>query len=207
MNRVELKAGVKVRISTFLRTVSDRRLGKGVMTMKEELTNRKGSFLMPVLAGGAVGAGLALLFAPKAGSEIRKDLRHVANRFSQAIDIGKDLYGESREFVSKAAEASKKAYVEEKPLELIITEKSSFVMPVLAGGIIGAGIALLLAPKSGTEIRKDLKLFASDTGEQIVSAFDKGKDLYETGKEAITTVVEAGKKGFVKGKEKFEHAA
>ena len=29
--------------------------------MKEELTNRKGSILMMVLAGGALGAGVALL--------------------------------------------------------------------------------------------------------------------------------------------------
>ena len=73
--------------------------------MKEELTNRKGSILTTVLVGGAVGAGLALVLAPKSGSETRKDLKRVANRFSQAVDIGKDLYGESREFVGKAVEA------------------------------------------------------------------------------------------------------
>jgi hypothetical protein len=38
---------------------------KGVMIMKEELTNRKGSILTTVLVGGAVGAGLA-------GAEIGK---------------------------------------------------------------------------------------------------------------------------------------
>ena len=85
--------------------------------MKEELTNRKGSILTPVLAGGALGAGLGLLLAPKSGSEIREDLKRLGNRFSQAIDIGKDLYGESRVFVNKAVEAGKKAYEEEKPLE------------------------------------------------------------------------------------------
>jgi gas vesicle protein len=175
--------------------------------MKDELSNGKGSILIPVLAGGAVGVGLALLFAPKAGSEIRKDLKQVANRFSHAVDIGKDLYGEGREFVSKAVDAGKKAYVEEKPLELIISEKRSLFVPILAGGIIGAGIALLLAPKSGTELRKDLKLFASSSGEQVASAIDKGKDLYESGKDAITTAVKAGKKGYAEGKENFEHAA
>jgi len=177
--------------------------------MNDELTNGKGSILMPVLAGGAIGVGLALLFAPKAGSEIRKDLKRGAERFSQAIDIGKDLYGESREFVSKAVETGKKAYVEEKPLELIVTEKGS-LMPVLASGIIGAGIgagiALLLAPKSGTETRKDLKRFALSTGEQVVSAIDKGKDMYKAGKGAITAAVESGDIEYVDGKKKFEHA-
>jgi gas vesicle protein len=177
-----------------------------VIIVKDEPTSRKGSILMPVLTGGAFGVGLALLLAPKSGTEIRKDLKRVANRFSQAIDIGKDLYGESRAFASKAMEAGKKAYVEEKPLELIINEKRSFIIPVLAGGIIGAGIALLLAPKSGTEIRKDLKRVATSTGERVASAIDRGKELYGAGKSAITAAVESGEVLYVEGKEKFKHA-
>ncbi|MDD1750669.1 MAG: YtxH domain-containing protein [Methanothrix sp.] len=178
--------------------------------MKDEQTSRKGSILTSVLAGGALGVGLALLLAPKSGTETRKDLKRVANRFSQAIDIGKDLYDESREFASKAMEAGKKAYVEEKPLEPIINEKRSLMMPILASGIIGAGIgagiALLLAPKSGAETRKDLRRFASSTGEQVVSAIDKGKDMYKAGKDAITAAVESGNIEYVEGKKKFEHA-
>jgi gas vesicle protein len=174
--------------------------------MKEELTNRKGSILTTVLVGGAVGAGLALVLAPKSGSEIRKDLKRVANRFTQAVDIGKDLYGEGREFVGKAVDAGKKAYVEEKPLEPINNERGSILGPILAGGIIGAGIALLLAPKSGSETRDDLKQFASSTRESVVSAMDKGKDLYVAGKDAITEAVEAGKKAYVEKKDEFLHA-
>ena len=175
--------------------------------MKEELTNRKGSILTLVLAGGALGAGIGLLLAPKSGSETREDLRRLGNRFSQAIDIGKDLYGESRVFVNKAVEAGKKAYVEEKPLEPLINEGRSLLVPILASGIIGAGIALLLAPKSGRETREDLKRFASSTRERAVSAIDKGKGLYEAGKGAIAGAVEAGRKVYVEGKEKLGHAA
>jgi gas vesicle protein len=174
--------------------------------MKEELTNRKDSILTLVLAGGALGAGLALALAPKPGSETRKDLKRISDRFSQAVDIGKDLYGEGREFVGKAVEAGKKAYVEEKPLEPIISERGSLLVPILAGGIIGAGIALLLAPKSGSETRDDLKQFASSTKESVVSAMDKGKDLYVAGKDAITEAVEAGKKAYVEKKDEFLHA-
>jgi gas vesicle protein len=177
------------------------------MIMKEELTNRKGSILIPVLAGGALGAGLGLLLAPKSGSETRKDLKRLGNRFSQAIDIGKDLYGESRVFVNKAVEAGKKAYVEETPLEPLSNEGHSLLVPILASGIIGAGIALLLAPKSGSETREDLKQFASSTRERAVYTIDKGKDLYEAGKGAIAGAVEAGKKVYVEGKEKLGHAA
>jgi gas vesicle protein len=87
-----------------------------------------------------------------------------------------------------------------------IKRKGSILMPVLAGGIVGAGIALLLAPKSGTEIRKDLKRFASCTGESLASAIDMGKDLYEAGKNAITAAVESGNIEYFERKEKFEHA-
>jgi gas vesicle protein len=179
---------------------------KGAIIMKEELTNRKGSILTTVLVGGAVGAGLAFVLAPKSGSETRNDLKRIANRFSQTVDIGKDLYGEGREFVGKAVEAGKKAYMEEKPLEPIISDRGSLLVPILAGGIIGAGIALLLAPKSGSETRDDLKQFASSTRESVVSAMDKGKDLYVAGKDAITEAVEAGKKAYVEKKDEFLHA-
>ena len=173
--------------------------------MKEELTNREGSTLTTVLAGGALGAGLGLLLAPKSGRELRKDLKRAAGRFSQDADIGKDLYGEGSVFVKKAVDASKKAYLEEKPLEPIIisNRRSSFLVPFLTGGIIGAGIALLLAPKSGRETREDVKRFAWSAREQVVSAIDKGKDIYEAGKDAITG---EDKIPYVEGKQEVMHA-
>jgi gas vesicle protein len=177
--------------------------------MKEERTNKKDSTLTLFLAGGVLGAGAAFMLAPQSGSETRKDLKRVANRFSQAVDIGKDLYGESRVFVGKAVEAGKKAYVEEKPLEPIIDERRSRLAPILTSGIIGAGIgagiALLLAPKSGRETRKDLKRFASSTQERVVSAIDKGKDLYVAGKGAVTGAMEAGEIPYVEGKREVLH--
>jgi gas vesicle protein len=56
----------------------------------------------------------------------------------------------------------------------------------LAGGAIGAVIALLYAPKSGKELRSDIKLKADeyyDEAEKYVSeARDKAKDLINEGK-------------------------
>jgi gas vesicle protein len=180
---------------------------KGVMIMKEEITNRKSSIVRTVLAGSAVGAGIALMVAPKSGSETRRDLKDIANRFSHTVDIGKDLYEEGREFVGKAVEAGKKAYLEEKPLQHINRGAGSFVVPILASGIIGAGIALLLAPKSGSRTRHDLERFARSTQVKVASAIDKGKDLYEDGKDAITGAVDAGKKAYTDVKKKIAHAA
>jgi gas vesicle protein len=175
--------------------------------MKEERTNRVGSILTTALVGGALGAGLGLLLAPKAGSETRKDLRRAADRVTHAVDIGKDLYGESKEFVGKAIEAGKKAYVEEKPLKSITHDKRPIMVSILASGIIGAGIGLLLAPKAGSETRADLKKLATNARLTVASAIDKSKDLLVEGKSTITGAVEAGKKVYTEVKEKITHAA
>lgn len=102
--------------------------------------------------------------------------------------------------------------------ELVSTDNSrSILVPLLVGGVVGAGIALLLAPKAGREIRKDIKEFAGETKEKVSSTFEKGKELYqegrsavahayEEGKSAITSAVEAGKTAYIQEKEK-RHAA
>ena len=74
-----------------------------------------GSFLMGLLAGTVLGAGLGMLFAPKAGSELRNQLteqagrlRHTANdtyqqasdRVSQIVDKGREAYDRARGNVS-----------------------------------------------------------------------------------------------------------
>jgi gas vesicle protein len=179
---------------------------KGAMIMKEELTHKKDSILTLVLAGGALGAGFALAMAPKSGSETRKDLKRIADRISQAVDIGTELIGVSREFVGKAVEAGKKAYIEEKPLEPISNGRRSILVPILASGIIGAGIALILTPKLGSAARDNLKRFAWTTRESVVSAMDKGRDLYVAGKGAITEAVGAHEIPYVEGKKDVMHA-
>lgn len=167
--------------------------------MKAERIYRKGSILTPVLAGGAVGAGLGLLLALQPGDETRKDIKMIVNRVAHAVDVGKDLYGEGRVFVNKAIEAGKKAFVEEKPLEPIVSGKNSLLVPVIVAGsigIIGAGIALLVAPKKGKETRNDLKHFASTSRDTVASAIDKGRDVYMAGKDAIYGAAKAGRKAF-----------
>jgi gas vesicle protein len=167
--------------------------------MKIERLYRKASMLTPVLAGGTVGAGLGLLFAPQSGYETREDIKKIANRVTHAVDVGKDLYGEGRVFVNKAVEATRKAFVEEKPLAPIVNGKNALLVPVvIAGsiGIIGAGIALLLAPKKGIDIRRDLKEFASTSRDTVASAIDKGRDFYVAGKDAVYGAAKAGRKAF-----------
>jgi gas vesicle protein len=74
-----------------------------------------GSFLMGLLAGTVLGAGLGMLFAPKAGSELRSQLsesatklRSTANesvqqaseKVSQMMDRGREAYDRARSSVS-----------------------------------------------------------------------------------------------------------
>jgi gas vesicle protein len=181
--------------------------------MKEELLDRESSMMVPLLVGGFFGAGTALLFAPKPGKKIRKDLRRMAtitrDQVSEVVDKGKEIYEESRKAVSNAVETGKKTYeVGIGKLEkLTKTNERSILMPILAGGVIGAGMALLLAPKSGKEMRDDLKQFAVTAGERASETVDKGKVLYREGKTALTHAMEAGKKIYTEGIEKFRHIA
>jgi gas vesicle protein len=88
-----------------------------------------------------------------------------------------------------------------------LTNKGINVMvPFLMGGIIGAGVALLLAQKPGKEIRNDIKRFATTTKDRAVLAIDKGKELYEEGRKVVDSAIDAGKTAYVQEKEKWQHA-
>jgi len=59
----------------------------------------------------------------------------------------------------------------------------------LAGAVIGAGAALLLAPKSGKDTRKYLSKTTQNTREAMESSgrdmMDRGKELYDRGKKIV----------------------
>ena len=84
-----------------------------------------GSFLMGLLAGTVLGAGLGMLFAPKAGVEVRKQLSEQATRLrSTAADtvqqasekIGhvsqhaSEKIGQASEKVSQIVDRGREAY-------------------------------------------------------------------------------------------------
>ncbi|MCC6536688.1 MAG: YtxH domain-containing protein [Bryobacterales bacterium] len=54
------------------------------------------------LAGAAIGATVALLFAPQSGEETRRRIRVKANEGREALgETGRDLAGKSRELFEK----------------------------------------------------------------------------------------------------------
>ncbi|MDR2017981.1 MAG: YtxH domain-containing protein [Syntrophobacterales bacterium] len=90
----------------------------------------------------------------------------------------------------------------------------SVLLSFFVGGLLGAGVALLLAPKSGKETRQQLKDLAEDVKtkadcymeqmkEQASSVMEKGKDLLKEQKSIIASAVEAGKEAYTKEKDKL----
>jgi gas vesicle protein len=66
-----------------------------------------GSFLMGLLAGTVLGAGLGMLFAPKAGSELRNQLNEQAGRLRNQATDG---YQQASEKVSQIVDRGREAY-------------------------------------------------------------------------------------------------
>src|SRR5262249_18765647 len=86
-----------------------------------------GTFLMGLLTGTVLGAGLGILFAPKSGSELRGQLSEQANNIanqaqdqyrrvsgaaSDLADRGREMYDKARDAVSRGSEEAQR-YVRE----------------------------------------------------------------------------------------------
>jgi gas vesicle protein len=91
--------------------------------------------------------------------------------------------------------------------ELGVNNVRTILVPLLAGGLVGAGVALLLAPKSGRELRKDIRDIAVSTGDTITTTVEKGKKLYVDSTAAVKNAIEAGKMAYSETMEKLRKAA
>lgn len=91
--------------------------------------------------------------------------------------------------------------------EIGVKKVRTMLVPFLAGGLVGAGVALLLAPKSGRELRKDISDLAASTGETIATTVDKGKQLYMDSTAAVKNAIEAGKTAYTETRDKIRQAA
>lgn len=95
----------------------------------EERCVNAGSVLLSFLAGAAVGAGIALLYAPKTGKELRESIRDLTDdavdkikeytkeaqeKVKTTLEEGKDIFMEKKTILSSAIEAGKEAMEKEK---------------------------------------------------------------------------------------------
>ena len=70
-----------------------------------------GSFLMGLLAGTVLGAGLGMLFAPKAGSELRSQLgTQLADQTGRIREVADQSYQQASEKVSQMVDRGREAY-------------------------------------------------------------------------------------------------
>ena len=72
-----------------------------------EREDGSGSFLMGLLAGPVLGAGLGMLFAPRAGSELRNQLTEQAGRLRTTAN---DAYSQASDKVGQMVDRSREAY-------------------------------------------------------------------------------------------------
>jgi gas vesicle protein len=171
--------------------------------MNEDIAGKESSsLLVPVLVSGIVGAGLALLLTPKSGRDLRQDLRRYAaktgEQASEAVEAGvekaKDVYQESQATTAMTKPAATEALIGAE------SDGRSLVVPIVVSGVIGAAVALLFAPKPGSEIMDDIKDIAA-------TAFEKSKVWYEQGAGAVKEAIEKGKEAAAETKEKLRPAA
>jgi hypothetical protein len=66
-----------------------------------------GSFLMGLLAGTVLGAGLGMLFAPRAGSDLRHQLTEQTGRLRSTAN---DAYSQASERVSQMVDRGREAF-------------------------------------------------------------------------------------------------
>lgn len=110
-----------------------------------------GAFVMGLLTGTVLGAGLGMLFAPKAGAELRNQLSeqagNIANQASEGYrrasesagqwaEKGRDVYSKASEAVTKGAEEAQK-YV--KGAATSSTGSSDFGGSSSSGSTYGSG--------------------------------------------------------------------
>jgi gas vesicle protein len=83
------------------------------------------------------------------------------------------------------------------------------ILSFFLGGLVGAGVALLLAPKAGSETRQKIKELAEEVKEKAggyyeqardkaSSAVEVGKEFVEKNKSLVTSAIDGG---IEKGKE------
>jgi gas vesicle protein len=74
----------------------------------------------------------------------------------------------------------------------------SLLFSFLLGSLVGAGVALLIAPQSGKETREKIKEYAESVKEKATESVQKVKGVLEEKKAVLSAAVEAGKEAYRK---------
>jgi gas vesicle protein len=137
--------------------------------------SRTGKTFANIVIGTLVGAGAALLFAPKSGQQIRKDIAEQAHLISdQASKFSNEAAKMARQKAEKAQKQVERAQKQVARTQMPDLREINFrkkenntgkwIAGIAIGSMIGAAIALLYAPKSGRQMREQLRREADELG-------------------------------------------
>jgi len=117
--------------------------------------NSNNHFVLGTLIGGALAGAATLLLAPKRGCELRDDISDkISEKYEQLTDALEDY--------------SPRRYWEPEPE----TNHTSLVVGSLVGGLLAAAAALLLAPKAGNDLRRDIASLSETGTDQVRELVD-----------------------------------
>jgi gas vesicle protein len=73
------------------------------------------------------------------------------------------------------------------------TSSGSWLLSFILGGLIGAAVALLVAPRSGRQTREQIKDIAEEAKEKAADYYDKAKDQISTAMQKGAEILEQKK--------------
>lgn len=123
--------------------------------------------IVGLLTGGAIGAALALLFAPKPGRELRTDLASLTNDYvDKAGDLVNNASSKTQQFVNEGRtraehlidDAREKASTILSDAERIVNDakaKASTATTGVVGNVMQGSSRIAEATKAGTEAFKE----------------------------------------------------
>jgi gas vesicle protein len=73
---------------------------------------------------------------------------------------------------------------------------SSLAAGMVAGAIVGAAFALMYTPMRGSEVRRSIRRYASEGGEQLAHLVESGRSVAGDAIDRVACLIEEGRQAF-----------